>query len=288
MAETEQLVDTNRALSELVTEPDIDTGLVVTDGATLTIDQRAKAFWIYVENGKLALEALDGVSFEDPTLELKDHEKAGIMIGNGTVVVIEPSVGTIDQGYEATLDERLKDRPKAVIRNETTIKRNHIEPPENKWFFLPEGKEWSLHNPHLLETYNTLPLITYWEEVSGTWKQRVLTFEEGFWGVEREKEVELEKKTMDGSDKISLNYDRTDEKSWEIGGIFDRRYEGKEKLKQFYHLAGPLQRDTPVMFVCEDLITYVKIKNVEHEVDNNFYRWNMLIKKEDRAAADRI
>ncbi len=288
MAETEEVVNTDKAWSGFSTEPDLDTGITVTDGATLTIDQRAKAYWIYVEKGTLAINTMEDVSFKDPTLTLKDDSKAGIMVGNGTIDVLETSESAADAGYEETLDAKLKEKPKAVIRNETLIKNTRIEPPENKWFFVPTETEWSFHNPHLLETYNTLPLITYWEDVEGTWKQRILTFEEGIWGTEREKETELHKKTMDGGEKIRLSYDRTEEKTWEIGGIFDRRYEGKEKLKQLYRLAGPLQRDTPVFFVCENKISYIMIKNVEHEVERNFYRWNMLIKEEDEAVADRI
>jgi len=288
MAETEEVVNTDMAWSGFSTEPELDTGVTVTEGATLTIDQRAEAYWIYVENGTLAIETMEGVSFKDPTLTLKDDSKAGIMVGNGTVEILETSESAVDAGYEGMLDEKLKEKPKAVIRNETLIEDTRIEPPENKWFFVPTGREWSLHNPHLLETYNTLPLVTYWEEVKGTWKQRILTFEEGIWGTEREKEMELQEKTMDGGDKIRLTYDRTEEKAWEIAGVFERRYQGKEKLKELYRLAGPLQRDTPVLFVCENKITYMMIKNVEHEVEGNFYRWNMTIKEEDEAAADRI
>jgi len=290
MAETTEVVNTDMAWSEFRTEPDLDTGVNIQDGATLTINQPAEAFWIYVENGKLEIDTQAGDGFEDPALTLKDDGKAGIMIGNGTLEVIESSEETLamEQGYEGTLDEKLKNKPRAVVRNDLEIKKNHIVPPENKWFFVAESLEWSLHNPHLFDTYNTLPLLTYFEEVSGSWKQRILTFEEGIWGVEREKEMELDKKTMDGGDKIRLTYDRTDEKAWEIGGIFSRRYEGKEKMKEMYRLAGPLQRDTPLLFVCEDLISYVMIENVEHEVEGNFYRWNMLVKEEDEAAADRI
>jgi len=290
MAETEITVTDDTTWADLKTEPDMDTGVTIQEGATLTINQPAEAFWIYVENGKLEIDTQAGDGFEDPALTLKDDGKAGIMIGNGTIEILESSEETLamEQGYEGTLDEKLQGKPKAVVRNYFEIKKNHIVPPENKWFFVPERLEWSLHNSHLLETYNTLPLLTYWEEVSGVWKQRILTFEEGIWGVEREKEMELDKRTMDGGDKIRLTYDRTDEKGWKIGGIFNRRYEGKGKMKELYRLAGPLQRDTPLLFVCEDLISYVMIENVEHEVEDNFYRWNIQVKEEDEAAADRI
>jgi len=289
MAEEEITVDKDTEWSDL--ETSLETGMTVTDGATLTIDERAKAFWIYLMDGSLEIELMDEVNFEKPSLTLKDHKKAGIMVGEGTIKVVDElpeytlSVG---KGYEEILDEKLQDRPRAVIRNNFNVKRNCIEPAENKWFFLPVNLEWSLHNSHLLETYNTLPLITYWEEIEGGWMQRILTFEEGIWGVQREKELDLHKNTMDGGDKVRLTYDRTTEKAWNIGGIFNRRYEGKEKMRELYRLAGPLQRDTPLLFVCEDVITYMKIKNVEHEVEDNFFRWNMLIKEEDEAAVDRI
>ncbi len=288
MAEKEIAVTDDTTWSELETEPYLETGVTVKEGATLTIDQRAEAYWIYVRNGTLAIETMEGVSFRDPTLTLKDDSKAGIMVGNGTIEILETRESAVDAGYEGMLDEKLKEKPNAVIRNETLIKNTRIEPPENKWFFVPTGKEWGLHNPHLLETYNTLSLLTYWEEVKGTWKQRILTFEEGVYETEREKETSLHKKTMDGGDEISLTYDRTEEKEWEIAGVFERRYEGKKKLKELYRLAGPLQRDTPVLFVCENKITYMMIKKVEHEVEGNFYRWNMTIKEEDEADTDRL
>ncbi len=289
MAEEEITVDEGTEWSDL--ETSLETGVTVTDGATLTIDEKAEAFWIYVADGKLDIETMHGVDFEKPTLTLKDHKKAGIMVGKGTIGVVgelpEYTLPAV-KGYEELLDEKLHEWPRAVIRNDFGIKRNSIEPAENKWFFLPVKLEWSLHKSHLLETYNTVPLITYWEEIKGERVQRVLTFEEGIWGVEREKETELHENTMDGGDKVRLTYDRTTEKAWNIGGIFNRRYEGKEKMRELYRLAGPLQRDTPLLFVCEDVITYMKIKNVEHEVEDNFFRWNMLIKEEDEAAADRI
>jgi len=162
MAKEEITVDEDTGWSDL--ESSLETGVTVTDGVTLTIDEKAKAFWIYLMDGRLEIELMDEVNFEKPTLTLKDHKKAGVMVGEGTIEVVgelPEYTLPVQKGYEELLDEKLHERPRAVIRNDFGIKRTSIEPAENKWFFLPVNLEWSLHNSHLLETYNTLPLITY-------------------------------------------------------------------------------------------------------------------------------
>ncbi|MFP4002115.1 MAG: hypothetical protein ACLFU5_09470 [Thermoplasmata archaeon] len=284
-------VDTDTKWSELDPTPTLNSAIEITNGATLTLDVPGKIQLIEIVDGTFEMETLADRSFADPTLLFGDEAESGLIIQNGEVTITDTPAPdeTVDYtDQEDILRSMNEPRQTVVVRNDYDVRENSVELAENRWFFFPQNLEWSLHNYHLLETYNIYPLITYWEQTGTGAVQRTITFDCGITEMEREKEIDLHKNTIDGGSEIQLTYDRTSTKEWRVSGIFDRRYSGKAKLKGLYHLADTLQRDSPVLLVTDEMIKYVMVKNVDHELEDNFYEWEMVIEEQKYPAADRI
>jgi len=287
----DETIDADKNWTDFTTTPDHETTIEITDGATLTLDEPGKVQSIQVTKGTLEMETIADRSFSDPTLSFGDKPESGLIIQDGRIVIVDtsPTESTVeDPDQEDILRQKTDPKQMVVVRNNYDLRKKSVEMAKNRWFFLPQELEWSLHNYHLLETYNTYPLITYWEEVNGTWKQRTITFDYGITEMKREKEIDLHKNTVDGGSEIQLTYDRTNTKEWGLRGIFERRYSGKAKLKELYHVADTLQRDSPVLLVTDEMIKYVMVKNVDHEVGDNFYEWGMVVEEQKYPTADRI
>jgi len=262
--------------SEMDPQPTIEDGLKILNGATVTVDEPAEIQVIDVEEGTLMFEVMEGTDFNNPTMNFRDHPEAGIKIGNGEIDVEDSPV---ENGDDSTFSGMIDERPMVVLRNDYDLKEKSIELTKNRWNFLPYSLEWKMHNYHLIELYNNFPMITYWEELGNELQQRAIKFNHGISNIARAKKIELHKNTMDGGSELKLTYDRTTAKAWEIQGIFSKRFEGKAKMKRLYHLADTLQRDSPMLLICEELIRYVMIQEVDHEVGDNFYEWTMNVEE---------
>ncbi len=277
--------------SEISPEPDLETKIQVVNGAKLTLDVPGEVQSIEVFEGTFEMETIPGRSFSDPTLNFADDPYSGLIIQDGQVIVRDTASDAPppeDPDQEEILKSMTEPRETVVIRNDHDVRQKSIELAKNRWFFLPQSLEWSLHNYHLLETYNTYPMITYWEARDGQPIQRTVTFDHGITEMKREKDIDLHKNTVDGGSEIQLTYDRADTKEWGLAGIFNKRYSGKAKMKELYHLADTLQRDSPVLLVTDETIKYVMVKSMDHEVGDNFYKWGMVVEEQKYPTADRL
>ncbi len=295
-AEYTEYVSWDEQYSDLSLSDPINTEIIVQPGEisdpTFTIDRPAQLHGIVVEGGStLRIEAQPGCDFFDPTLLFKDAQEAGIFIRDGTVEMVPQPYPTSEGGQ--MWQDMIQERSMIVIRNDFEIYERSIKRPRNKWYFLPGGLDWSLHNNHLLEMYNTQPMITYWEELEGpggdsATVQRAIKFNYGLSGMEREKEVEMHKNTMDGGNKTKLTYDRTEEQKWILEGVLERRFEGKQKLKRLNYLSDTLQRYSPILLTTSEMIRYIKITNVDHEVKDTFYKFKMEVEEQGAPSTEKI
>ncbi len=232
----------------------------ILNGAVISIDAAAEIEKILLTEGKLRFEAISGIDFKNPALKFKDSIEAGIWVEKGM--------------FGVDLSNPVEGR--YICRPEMKISGNSITRPENSWTFgISEGTELredlEFVRPQFLEFYFVKPRI-YYNLGNDLGK---IEFEDGLSRVYRRENLGLNQNSLDGGSSSWVDFDRSKEQKWTVEGSLSRYWRGKRKIQVLHHLANTIQRENPVLFVSDELFSYVMIEGVEEEIEGNYYDFKL-------------
>ena len=255
---SEIIIDEDTKWSEL--DLTINDTVKVDAGAVLSVDAAAEIEKIFLTEGTLKFEAVNGINFKNPALKFKDSTEAGITVKRGT----------LKAGISTSVEGRY------LIRTEMDIGRNSITAPDNFWNLeISEDtdlrEDIELVGREFFEFYFVTPAM-YYNARDSLGK---IEFDRGLSEISHVEDIEINKNSLDGGSSSWVDFGRTEEQRWTVEGSFSRYWGGKRKIKLLHFIANTLQRENPVLFVSDEIFSYVMIESPEERIEGNYYDFKL-------------
>lgn len=237
----------------------INDSVEILNGSELSVDVAAEIEKILLIDGTLRFEAVPGIDYKNPLLKFKDSIESGISIEKG--------------GFGVDISDVLQGR--YVIRPEMEIGRNSISEPVHRFNFdVAEGTELredlEFMRTGLLELYFVEPVLYY----NAGNRLGMVEFD-GISKVEHREEIEINRNSLDGGSSSWVDFGRSGEQGWTVEGSFSRYWDGKRKIRTLHHLANTVQRENLLLFVSDDIFSYVMIEGIEERIEGNYHDFKM-------------